>query len=56
MGSPVSPLVVNMYMEHLKEKLQSTVPAELKPKLWKRYVGDILEVISKGSVEKLTIF
>jgi len=27
---------------------------ELKPKLWKRYVDDILEVIKKGSMEKLT--
>jgi len=56
MGSFVSPLVANMYMEHLEEKLQSTVPAELKPKLWKRYVHDILEVIRKGSAEKLTEF
>jgi len=28
----------------------------LKPKLWKRYVDDILEVIKKGSVEKFTEF
>ena len=40
-----SPLVANMYMEHLEEKLQSTAPLELKAKLWKRYVDDILEVI-----------
>ena len=45
-----------MYMEHLEEKLQSTAILELKPKLWKRYVDDILEVIKKGSVEKLTDF
>jgi len=45
LGSPVSPLVANMYMEHLEEKLQSTAPLELKAKLWKRYVDDILEVI-----------
>ena len=56
MGSLVSPLVGNMYMEHLEEKLQSTVPAELKPKLWKRYMDDILEVIKKGLMEKLTEF
>ena len=48
MGSPVSPLVANMYTEHLEEKLQSTAPLELKQKLWKRYVDDILEVIKKG--------
>ena len=45
-----------MYMEHLEEKLQSTAPLELKPKVWKRYEDDILQVIKKGSVEKLTEF
>ena len=32
MGSPVSPLMASMNMEHLEEKLQSTAPLELKPK------------------------
>jgi len=31
MGSPVSPLVAYVYMEHLEEKLQSTATLELKP-------------------------
>ena len=56
MGSPVSPLMANMFMEHLEEKLHATVPKELKPKLWKRYVNDILQVVRKGSVEELTEF
>jgi len=53
MGSPVSPLVANMFTEHSEEKLLATLPKELKPKLWKRYVDDILEVARKGSVEEL---
>ena len=32
----------------------STAPEDLKPKLWKQYVDDILEVAKRGSVEKLT--
>jgi len=52
MGSPVSPLVANMFMEHLERKLLDTAPEDLKLKLWKRYVDDILEVVKKGSVEK----
>ena len=56
MGSPVSPLVANMFMEHLERKLLDTAPEDLKPKLWKRYVDDILEVVKIGSVEKLTEF
>jgi len=56
MGSPVSPLVANMFMLHLEQKLPDTAPEDLKPKLWKMYVDDIREVVKKGSVEKLTEF
>jgi len=52
MGSPVSPLVANMFMQHIERKLLDTAPENLKPKLWKRYVVDILEVVKKGSVKK----
>jgi len=53
MGSPVSPLVANMFMEQLEEKLSATVPEDLRPKLWKRYVDDTLEVVKRGTVDKL---
>jgi len=56
MGSPVSPLVANSFLEHLEQKLLATALEDLKPKLWKRYVDDILEIAKKGSVEKLTEF
>jgi len=56
MGSPVSPLVANSFMESLEQKLIATAPEDLKPKLWKRYVDDILEVVKRGSVDKLTEF
>jgi len=54
MGSLVSSVVANMFMEHLlEEKLHATAPKELKPKLWKSYGDDILEMVRKGSVEDL---
>jgi len=56
MGSPVSPLVANLFMEYLEQKLLDTAPMELKPRLWKRYVDDIFEVVKKSSVEGLTEF
>jgi len=45
-----------MFMEHLERKLLDIASEDLKPKLWKRYVDDILEVVKKGSVKKLTEF
>ena len=56
MGGPVSALVANMFMEHLERKLLDTAPENLKHKLWKRYMDDMLEIVKKGSVEKLTKF
>ena len=53
---PVSPLVANMFMEQLERKLSATVPEDLRPKLWKRYVDDTLEVVKRGTVDKLTEF
>ena len=37
MGSPVSPIVANLYMEHLEQKALSTAPT---PRFWHRYVDD----------------
>jgi len=42
--------VANMFMEQLE------VPEDLRPKLWKRYVDDTLEVVKRGTVDKLTEF
>ena len=38
MGSPVSPIVANLYMEYLEQKALSTAPH--LPRFWHRYVDD----------------
>jgi len=45
-----------MFTEQLERKLSATVPEDLRPKLWKRYVDDILEVVKRGTVDKRTEF
>ncbi|XP_072041149.1 uncharacterized protein [Amphiura filiformis] len=54
MGSPVSPIVANLYMEWLEQEALVTAPLDIKPRLWKRYVDDVLEIVKKGSAEQLT--
>ena len=50
MGSPVSPIVANLYWEDLEARAIATDPIEAKPKLWKRYVDDILHVLKRNQV------
>jgi len=56
MGSPVSPVVANLFMEHLEQKVMSTCPDDIKPQFWIRYVDDIMEAIPAGKLDELTNF
>jgi hypothetical protein len=53
MGSPVSPLVANLFMEDLEQKAIATTTNTCKPRIWKRYVDDILAVVPSGCVQEL---
>ena len=49
MGSPVSPLVANLFMEYL-EKI--AIDTSLNPvRLWKRYIDDIFCILHKSTVD-----
>jgi hypothetical protein len=53
MGSPLSPVIANLYMEHFEEMALHSFP--LKPKWWKRYVDDT-NVCWPHGLEKLEYF
>ena len=46
MGSPISPIVANLFMEDLETKALSTVPSPLT--LWKRFVDDTFIIIQRS--------
>ena len=54
MGSPVSAIVANLFMEWLEKEAILTAPVECIPRFWRRYVDDVLEIINKGSTHNLT--
>ena len=54
MGSLVFPIAANILMEALEQQAIATAPMDCMPKLWLRYVNDILEIVNKDCVEKLT--
>ncbi|XP_072051531.1 uncharacterized protein [Amphiura filiformis] len=53
-GSPVSAIVANLFMEWLEKEAIMTAPLDCKPKYWRRYVDDVLEIIQKDTTLKLT--
>ena len=46
MGSPLSPLVANLFMEDIETKALATAPST--PKIWKRFVDDTFTIIQKA--------
>ena len=41
MGSSLSPVLANIYMEHFETELLKDIPVDMKPTLWLRYVDDV---------------
>ena len=54
MGSLVSPVIASFFMEWLEQQAIRTVPVTCKPKLWKRYVDDMMAVVREGCEHEQT--
>lgn len=49
MGSPLSPIVANLYMENFEGLALNTY--HMKQKIWKRFIGDTSVVWEHGKEE-----
>ena len=49
MGSPVSPVVANIFMEHMEAEAIETCPYTLR--CWRRYVDDVFAIVRKEGTD-----
>jgi len=49
MGSPVSAVIANLYIESFEK--QAIATSSYKPRIWKRYVDDTFTLLDRGSVD-----
>ncbi|XP_068671074.1 uncharacterized protein [Montipora foliosa] len=49
MGSPVSAVIANLYMESFEQ--QAITTSAYKPRIWKRYIDDTFTILDRGNVE-----
>ena len=54
MGSPEPPVITNLVMDWLEQQAILTSTVTRKPKLWKGYFYDMMEVVRKGCEQELT--
>ena len=52
MGSPVSPIIANLFMENFEEKAISSF--HTPPRYWGRYVDDTMVIIDRSQVDNFT--
>jgi len=53
MGSPVSAVVANLYMESFEEEALDTCPLSSIPRVWKRYVDDTFIIVASSQTDNL---
>ncbi|XP_041483471.1 uncharacterized protein LOC121430261 [Lytechinus variegatus] len=53
MGSPVSAVIANLYMESFEEDALHACPPEFSPRIWKRYVDDTFIVTDRSTTDCL---
>ena len=49
MGSPISAVIANPYMESFEQ--QAITTSAYKPRIWKRYVDDTFTILDRGNVD-----
>ena len=54
MGSPVSSVVANIFMERLEEVVLRTAVA-FQLRIWKRYVDDVFSIVLRNGLDRMLV-
>ena len=50
-GSPLSPVLANLYLEQFEKQAIDTCPPLIRPRYWRRYVDDMFTIIKKDTTK-----
>ena len=53
-GSIISVVALDMYMEHLDNEAMDSVPQDTRPSMWKQYINESFEVVKRDKQDELT--
>ena len=53
MGSLVSLVLLDMYMEDVKDEAMDTAPRDTRPSMWRWYIDDSFEVVKLDKQDEL---
>ena len=53
MGSPVSPIIADIFMIDLEDKTLEAIDACYRPRVWFRFVDDIISVVKKVNAQRV---
>nr|XP_054755266.1 uncharacterized protein LOC129261230 [Lytechinus pictus] len=56
MGSPVSAVVANIYMEGFEQNALPKCPSTCRPRVWKRYVDDTFIIVNRSETDSLLAY
>ncbi|XP_041463894.1 uncharacterized protein LOC121414914 [Lytechinus variegatus] len=56
MGSPVSAVVANLYMEGFEQNALPKCPSTCRPRVWKRYVDDTFIIVNNSEADSLLAY
>ena len=54
MGSPISVVMSDLFVEYMEEEAIGTALLDTRPKIWRQYIDDSFKVVCRDKQDELT--